>query len=177
MAKNGLCTQRTKTRGQRFKNITHVVLLPFVVSYRCSQTLCGSLGSNIWIENGIKTMHLELLISSVQGAQVSPSWIFMAKKIHRCPNQCTSEIYGTGRHSERPDPVHFLWSKVRHSTLAWWLFQVCCWFLTYSTVTHICSFTCSGINKNKRYESIQSSHVRQMVMHKYSSGCRTVQLL
>lgn len=40
--------------------------------------------------------------------------------------------------------------------------------------THICLFTCSGINK--KYESIQRSHVRQMVMHKYSSGCCTVQL-
>lgn len=34
------------------------------------------------IENSIKTMHFELLISSVLGAQVSPSWIFMAQKIH-----------------------------------------------------------------------------------------------
>lgn len=82
MAKNGLCTQRTER--QRFKNITHV-LLPVVVSYRCLQTLCGSLGSDRWmhpIENSIKTMYLELLVSSVLGAQVSPSWIFMAQKIH-----------------------------------------------------------------------------------------------
>lgn len=34
------------------------------------------------IENSIKTLYLELLVSSVLGAQVSPSWIFMAQKIH-----------------------------------------------------------------------------------------------
>lgn len=110
MAKNG--TQRTER--QRFKNITHV-LLP-VVSYRCLQTLCGSLGSDRWmhpIENSIKTMYLELLVNSVPGARVSPSRIFMAQKIHtdaliNAPQRFIVIL---------SDPVHFLWSEVRNSTL------------------------------------------------------------
>lgn len=65
------------------------------------------------IENSIKTMYLELLVNSVPGARVSPSRIFMAQKIHtdaliNAPQRFIVIL---------SDPVHFLWSEVRNSTL------------------------------------------------------------
>lgn len=62
-------------------------------------------------------MHLELLISSVRGAQVSPSWIFMAQKIHT-DALINAPLRFMVWDDILSDPVHFLWSKVRNSTLA-----------------------------------------------------------
>lgn len=94
------------------------------------------------------------------------------------------DLYGSKRSTRTPCQGTFIisqkWQRYpKHPEYSCFgmrvIFQVCCSFLTKQySYTHICLFTCSGINK--KYESIQRSHVRQMVMHKYSSGCCTVQL-